>query len=256
MLAILSPAKSLNTELSSVKHKLTAPQFLPEASELAAMMRQYSPSGLASLMKLSDKLSTLNAVRFEQWQIDHTCTDLLPAIYAFSGDVYQGLDAQSLKRDLLQRLGNRVRILSGLYGLLRPFDAIRPYRLEMGTKLSGRAFLSLSEFWKVLVTDELNQQLAGGTLLNLASKEYSAAVNFDLIERPVISPVFKDFKNGKYKIISFYAKKARGLMTRFVVETDVKTLDELLAFNYAGYAYSEQYSKPEAPCFIRNSEIH
>ena len=256
MLIILSPAKSLNTKMNSVTHNVTAPQFLPEASKLAALMRQYSPSGLASLMKLSDKLSSLNAARFEQWQIDHSSTDLLPAIYAFNGDVYKGLDAQSLERGSLERLGDRARILSGLYGLLRPFDAIRPYRLEMGTKLSGHPFSSLTEFWKTLVTNELNQKLAGEPLLNLASKEYSAAVNFELIETPVISPVFKDFKNGEYKIISFHAKKARGMMARFVIETDARTFDALLAFDRAGYSYSEEYSTPKEPCFIRNPEIH
>ncbi len=256
MLAILSPAKSLNTKLNSARPDVTLPKFLSEASQLATMMRQHSPSELANLMKLSDKLSTLNAARFEEWQADHSSTDLLPAIYAFNGDVYQGLDVQSLDQASLARLGDRVRILSGLYGLLRPFDAMRPYRLEMGTKLFAPPVSSLSKFWKILVTKELNQKLAGEPLLNLASNEYAAAVNFDLLEQPVISPIFKDFKNGEYKIISFYAKKARGLMTRFMVEANAMTANDLLSFNYGGYEYSEEHSKPDAPCFIRNSEFH
>jgi cytoplasmic iron level regulating protein YaaA (DUF328/UPF0246 family) len=254
MLAILSPAKSLNTDLSVDRSNISTPQFLEQAAELAEMMRGFSPSDLASLMKLSDKLSALNAARFEEWSIDHRADELLPAIYAFNGDVYQGLDVQTLSSDALNRLSDRVRILSGLYGLLRPFDAMRPYRLEMGTKLKGQAISSLPDFWKSRVTDALNEQLKGQPLVNLASNEYSAAVDLKSIEGPVIAPVFKDLKNGEYKIISFYAKRARGLMARFMVESDTQTADDLLGFDYDGYAFSRAYSKPNAPCFIRDPE--
>jgi hypothetical protein len=254
MLAILSPAKSLNTDLSVDRSNISNPQFLEQAAELAEMMRGFSPSDLASLMKLSDKLSALNAARFEEWSIDHQADDLLPAIYAFNGDVYQGLDVQTLSSDALNRLSNHVRILSGLYGLLRPFDAMRPYRLEMGTKLKGQAIASLPDFWKSRVTDALNVELKGRPLVNLASNEYSAAVDLKSIEGPVISPVFKDLKNGEYKIISFYAKRARGLMARYMVESDTQTANDLLGFDYDGYAFSEAHSKPNTPCFIRDPE--
>jgi len=254
MLAILSPAKSLNTDLNVDRSQISTPQFLEEAAELAEMMRGFSPSDLASLMKLSDKLSALNAARFEEWSIDHQSEDLLPAIYAFNGDVYQGLDVQTLGADALNRLSDRVRILSGLYGLLRPFDAMRPYRLEMGTQLKGQAITSLPEFWKSRVTETLNSLLNGEPLVNLASNEYSAAVDLKSIDSPVVSPVFKDLKNGEYKIISFYAKRARGLMARFILESDAQTTDDLLGFDYDGYAFSKEYSKPNAPCFIRDPE--
>ena len=255
MLAILSPAKSLNTDLSVDRSMITTPQFLEEATTLTNMMREFSPSDLASLMKLSDKLSALNAARFEQWSPDHQADDLLPAVYAFNGDVYQGLDVQTLSPDALNRLAGHVRILSGLYGLLRPFDAMRPYRLEMGTKLKGQAITSLPEFWKNKITQRLNADLNGAPLVNLASNEYSAAVDFRAIEGPVISPVFKDLKNGEYKIISFYAKRARGLMARFIVETDAQTVTDLQAFDDDGYRYSNAHSTPDAPCFIRDPEV-
>ena len=256
MLAILSPAKSLNTDLTAERSRITSPQFLEQASELAQMMRGFSPSDLAVLMKLSDKLSALNASRFEEWSVDHRSNDLLPAVYAFNGDVYQGLEVQTLEADALDRLSERVRILSGLYGILRPFDAMRPYRLEMGTKLKGQAVSSLPDFWRIEVTESLNQLLEGRPLVNLASNEYSAAVDFKSINGSVISPVFKDRKNGEYKIISFYAKRARGLMARFMVESDVKTIDDLTQFDYNGYRYSDSLSKDNAPCFIRDPESH
>ena len=255
MLAILSPAKSLNTDLSVDRSTITTPQFLDEATTLTDIMRGFSPSDLASLMKLSDKLSALNAARFEQWSPDHQADDLLPAVYAFNGDVYQGLDVQTLGPDALNRLARHVRILSGLYGLLRPFDAMRPYRLEMGTKLQGQAITSLPEFWKNKITQRLNADLNGAPLINLASNEYSAAVDLKAIKGPTISPVFKDLKNGEYKIISFYAKRARGLMARFMVETDPQTAIDLHAFDYHGYRYSKAHSTPGAPCFIRDPEV-
>ena len=255
MLAILSPAKSLNTDLSVDRSTITTPQFLEEATTLTTMMREFSPSDLASLMKLSDKLSALNAARFEQWSPDHHADDLLPAVYAFNGDVYQGLDVQTLSPDALNRLAGHVRILSGLYGLLRPFDAMRPYRLEMGTKLQGQAITSLPEFWNNKITQRLNADLKGAPLINLASNEYSAAVDFQAIEGPVISPVFKDLKNGEYKIISFYAKRARGLMARFIVEADAQTVIDLQAFDDGGYRYSNKHSTLDAPCFIRDPEV-
>lgn len=254
MLAILSPAKSLNTNLN-VDHSIsTTPQFLEQATKLVEMMRGLSPSELASLMKLSDKLSALNTARFEEWKPNHEVDGLLPAIFAFNGDVYRGLDAPTLDSRALVRLADRVRILSGLYGLLRPFDALRPYRLEMGTNLKSKTIRSLPDFWRTDVTNALNRLLNGCPLINLASNEYSAAVDLKSIEAQVISPIFKDLKNGDYKIISFYAKRARGLMARFIVETDAQSADDLHGFDYGGYKFAPAFSKPDAPCFIRDPE--
>lgn len=252
MLAILSPAKSLNSEVTVARPDTTVPQFVEEAAVLAEQMRQYSPSDLAGLMKLSDTLSALNAARFEQWQPDHTADELLPAVYAFNGDVYQGLDVTSLSAAALGRLNDRIRILSGLYGVLRPSDAMRPYRLEMGTRFKTGPITSLPNYWKETVTSHLNQTLDGRPLLNLASQEYAQAVDLKAIEGGVITPVFKDLKNGEYKIISFYAKRARGLMARFLLEQEVDARADLHAFDYQGYVYSKAHSTPEAPCFLRD----
>lgn len=252
MLAILSPAKSLNSDVTVDHPQTTVPQFVDKAAALVEQMRQFSPSDLAALMKLSDKLSALNAARFEQWQVDHTADDLLPAVLAFNGDVYQGLNAASLSPALLDRLNSRLRILSGLYGVLRPMDAMRPYRLEMGTRLTTGPVTSLPQYWKETVTTHLNQSLEGRPLLNLASQEYAQAVDLDAIDGGVITPVFKDLKNGEYKVISFYAKRARGLMARFLVEHDINTSTDLRAFDSQGYTFSETHSTPDAPCFLRD----
>lgn len=252
MLAILSPAKSLNAETSAPALPATTPEFIDKAATLAEQMRQCSPADLASLMKLSDKLSALNAARFEQWDANHSNPELLPAVYAFNGDVYQGLDATSLSNEARARLNDRIRILSGLYGLLRPTDAMRPYRLEMGTKLKSGPIRSLPDYWKATVTEAINQSLQGRPLVNLASQEYAQAVDMQRIESPVITPVFKDLKNGEYKIISFYAKRARGLMARFLVENTVASSDDLKSFDYQGYRYSAADSTASSPCFTRD----
>jgi len=254
MLAVLSPAKSLNTDLIPGLPAATVPVFLEQSQRLAEHMRSYSPADLADLMKLSDKLAALNAARFEQWDSNHASDDLLPAAFAFNGDVYQGLDVNSLSQPALDALNKRIRILSGLYGLLRPFDAMRPYRLEMGTKLKQGPVTSLPDYWRNSVTDALNAELNGAMLVNLASNEYAQAIHFPSIAGPVITPVFKDRKNGEYKIISFYAKRARGLMARFLVEHDIERPDDLHAFDSAGYRYAPEHSKPNAPCFLRDPD--
>lgn len=254
MLAILSPAKSLNSESTKNLPATSTPLFLDDANKLAKVMRKYSPPELASIMKLSDKLSTLNVARFEQWSANHEVTGLLPAILTFNGDVYEGFNAQSLSSAGLYKTNQMIRILSGLYGLLRPLDAMRPYRLEMGTKLE-QPFRSLAQFWQTKITKALNNELNGEPLINLASNEYSAAVDFKSINGTVISPVFKDYKNGEYKIISFYAKKARGLMARYIVDNEPSSIEDLLKFDLGGYAYSEKLSSECSPCFIRDTAI-
>lgn len=254
MLIILSPAKSMNSELTVKPPQTSNPQFLEHASDLAIMMRSFSSAELATTMRISDKLSSLNVARFEEWKIDHTHADLMPAILAFDGEVYRGFDAKSLSGAGLQAANRLIRILSGLYGILRPLDALRPYRLEMGTKFQRKNFTSLPSFWQPKITQALNSELNGKPLVNLASNEYSAAVDFNRIDSPIINPVFKDKKNGKYKIISFYAKKARGLMARFVVDHEAASIDDILNFDSNGYVFSEAHSTKNAPCFIRDPQ--
>ena len=254
MRAIVSPAKSLNTALEHAHPATSQPRFLAEADQLVQQMRAYDPAGLAKLMHLSDPLAALNVARFEQWQADHTDPSLLPAVFAFNGDVYKGLEVQSLSIDHVQAVNTRIRILSGLYGLLRPLDAFRPYRLEMGTKIQVQSAASLAGFWRPKVTAELNAELDGAPLVNLASQEYADAVDFKQIQSPIITPVFQDWKNGQFKIISFYAKRARGLMARFIALHAPQAEPDLFEFNLGGYQYNADLSKPNKPVFTRNPD--
>ena len=204
-------------------------------------------------MDISDKLAELNYQRYKEFNLPFTKENARPAVYAFAGDVYTGLDAYTIPSDKLDLLQDSLRILSGMYGLLRPLDLIQPYRLEMGTKLTVNRKKDLHSFWKKTLTETLNTELEDGELfLNLASVEYFNAIDEKKLKVPVVSPVFKDFKNGELKIISFFAKKARGSMTRFTIDKNVKILDELKAFDYDGYSYSEKYTEKEnEPVFIR-----
>jgi len=254
MRAILSPAKSLNAAVERRLPPTTVPRFLSESTQLATHMRDYDPPALAKLMHLSDKLAALNVARFGEWTTDHADPALLPALFAFNGDVYQGLDATTLSDAQIEAAQNQIRILSGLYGLLRPLDALRPYRLEMGTKLTIGQATSLAQFWRPQVTGALNAELQGEPLLNLASQEYADAVDFGQIASPVISPVFKDWKNGQYKIISFFAKRARGLMARFVVTENPRSEADLKDFSLGGYRFDSNLSTPGQPVFTRNPE--
>ncbi len=204
-------------------------------------------------MDISDKLAELNYQRYKEFTLPFTKQNARPAVYAFAGDVYIGLDAYTIPSEKLDLLQDSLRILSGMYGMLRPLDLMQPYRLEMGTKLPINRKKDLYSFWKKTLTETLNEELEDGELfLNLASVEYFSAIDAKKLKVPVISPVFKDFKNGELKIISFFAKKARGSMTRFAIDKNVKTLDELKAFDYDGYSYSEKYTeKDNEPVFIR-----
>lgn len=254
MRAIVSPAKSLNSTLEHAHPATSQPRFLHEADQLVQQMRAYDPAGLATLMHLSDALAALNVARFAQWQPDHSEPTLLPAVFAFNGDVYQGLDVQSLTADQVDSVNTHIRILSGLYGLLRPLDAFRPYRLEMGTKIQLQSAGSLAGFWRPKITAALNAELDGAPLVNLASQEYADAVDFKQIQSPVITPIFQDWKNGQFKIISFYAKRARGLMARFIALHTPQAEADLFEFNEGGYQYNAALSKPSKPVFTRNPD--
>ena len=238
MLIVLSPAKSLDLDTPSPTQEHTLPEFTQQAARLIGVLRDLSPGQVGDLMHISDQLSTLNVARYATWTLDHA--DGYQAMMAFNGDVYAGLDARSLDAAALQFAQRHLRILSGLYGLLRPLDLIHPYRLEMGTKLATPAGKDLYAFWGETITDALNARLAAtgsSALVNLASEEYFKSVKPKLLAAPVITPVFEDWKNGKYKIISFYAKRARGMMARFAIERGITDAEGLKAFDVDGYAF-------------------
>lgn len=245
MLAVLSPAKNLDYETEYASVDVTQPRLLDDAQSLVEVCRDLSPQQLASLMKISDKLAGLNAARFSDWQLPFDEGNARPAVFAFNGDVYAGLDAATLDTQALTSAQQQLRILSGLYGLLRPLDLMQPYRLEMGTKLDNPRGKNLYEFWGDTITELLNndlQEQGADTLVNLASNEYFSAVNVKKLNATVVTPVFKDEKNGQYKVISFYAKKARGLMARFMVNQKTQSVSDLKAFSLAGYQFDADES--------------
>jgi len=253
MKIVVSPAKSLDYTSQLPTRRGTQPQFLEEAETLNKKLERKSKKAIKDLMSISDSLATLNYQRYKEFETPFTKSNARPSAYAFAGDVYTGLDAYTIKEEKIDLLQDTLRILSGMYGVLRPLDLIQPYRLEMGTSLKINRKNNLYEFWGDKVTEALNKELEENELfLNLASQEYFKVVNTDLLKVPVVSPVFKDFKNGKLKIISFFAKKARGSMARYVIDNDTKTLRGIKGFDYDGYSYSEQYTKNEnEPVFIR-----
>lgn len=255
MLMVISPAKTLDYTSALATKAFTQPRFLEQSSQLIEVLRQLSPNELAELMKLSDKLAGLNVARFTEWQPDFTLENARQAILAFKGDVYTGLDAQTLSNADFEYAQQHLRILSGLYGVLRPLDLMQPYRLEMGTKLDNARGKNLYEFWGSRITDSLNTCLAENkatVLLNLASNEYFKAVQPKQINATLINVDFKDLKNGQYKIISFYAKKARGIMARYVIQHKIDSVDALKDFSEQGYYYSAEQSKPEHLVFLRD----
>tara|TARA_R110002072_G_scaffold99180_1_gene218264 strand:+ start:6399 stop:7178 length:780 start_codon:yes stop_codon:yes gene_type:complete len=252
MKLVLSPAKSLNFESPLPTTQYTEPGFLSQSERLNKLLKSKSAKSLSKLMSISDALGQLNHQRNQDWQLPFTPENARPAVYAFNGDVYRGLDAYTITEDKLDELQNTVRILSGLYGLLKPTDLIQPYRLEMGTKLKVGVKKNLYEFWKKDITKALNEALEDDELfLNLASNEYFKAVDTKVLKVPVITANFKEFKNGKYKMISFFAKAARGMMARYIVDTNAKTIDDLKGFNYDGYGFSESMSSDSELVFIR-----
>lgn len=252
MKLVLSPAKSLDFETELPINKNTEPQFLKQSERLNTILKKKSAKSLSKLMSISDALGQLNYERNQSWELPFTTDNSRPAIYAFNGDVYRGLDAYTIPKDKIETLQNTVRILSGLYGLLKPTDLIQAYRLEMGTKLPVGTKKNLYEFWKKDITKALNEELEDDELfLNLASNEYFKAIDKKALKVPVTTANFKDFKNGNYKVISFYAKEARGLMARYVVDSNAKTVDDLKGFNYEGYNFSQPMSSENDLVFIR-----
>lgn len=257
MLIVLSPAKSLDYETPVKVAKATEPDFIPRSAELVSVLREMPPASIASLMKISDPLAQLNAARFASWSPTFDRDNSRQALLAFNGDVYDGLDARSLDKQQLDWAQRHLRILSGLYGLLRPLDLMQPYRLEMGTKLANPRGHNLYAFWGDDITKALNKALAAAkstALVNLASEEYFKSVRPALLDVPVLTPVFEDWKGGKYKIISFFAKRARGMMARYAIERGITNPEELKGFDSDGYAFDEAASGPGQWVFRRRSE--
>jgi len=252
MKLVLSPAKSLDYDSKLPTARTTEACFLKEAERLNKLLKKKSVRGLSKLMGISANLGQLNYERNQEWSLPFTEDNARQAIYAFSGDVYRGLDAYTIPSDKLDKLQDTVRIISGLYGLLKPLDLVQPYRLEMGTKFPVGKNKNLYEFWKKQITQTLNDELEEDELfLNLASAEYFKAIDVKALKVPVTTAVFKDFKNGQYKTIMTFAKLARGYMTRYIIDTDAKTVDDIKGFNYEGYGFSETMSSDNELVFIR-----
>ncbi|MEE3272310.1 MAG: peroxide stress protein YaaA [Pseudomonadota bacterium] len=257
MLVVVSPAKNLDFESEIPVSQFTLPAMLEDTERLMEVCRTLSPADLSSLMKISDKLATLNANRFAEFSTPFSPDNARQAMYAFNGDVYTGLDAYSLDSETVEYAQQHLRILSGLYGLLRPLDLMQAYRLEMGTKLANPEGKDLYAFWDDRITYMLNKALEAqgdNVLINLASNEYFKAVKKKSLDGMIITPTFKDCKNGQYKIISFFAKKARGLMARYILENRVKDVEGLKNFDVDGYVFSEEQSSSTELVFLRNQE--
>lgn len=252
MKIVISPAKSLNFEKEVPTTQFTQPSLLKESKKVHAVLKQKTPAELSQLMAISDKLADLNWQRNKTWKTPFNSSNARPAVYAFDGDVYTGLDAYSIPMEKLDVLQERLRILSGLYGVLKPLDLMQAYRLEMGTKLPIGESNNLYDFWKSTVTTSLNKELKKGELfVNLASHEYFSVIDTKALKVPVITPDFKDYKDGKLKMISFFAKKARGMMVRYIIDTNAETIDDLKGFNYEGYQFDANLSKGNNLVFTR-----
>lgn len=256
MLMVISPAKTLDFETPPSTTRFTQPQYLDHSQELITQLRDLTPAQIGELMHLSDKLSGLNAARFGSWNPAFTPENAKQALLAFKGDVYTGLQAETLSEKELSYAQDHLRMLSGLYGLLRPLDLMQPYRLEMGTKLANSRGKDLYAFWGTRISEWLSEALAeqgDDLLLNLASTEYFSAVKRSALKARIIDTEFKDQKNGQYKIISFYAKKARGMMSRFVISEQINTPDALKQFDVNGYRYSSEQSTSTKLVFLRDA---
>lgn len=256
MLIVISPAKSLDFDNPAPSIRTTKPRFLDQSQLIIEQIKKLAPQDIASLMKLSDKLALLNYERYQNFTLPFTKSNAKPAIFAFKGDVYQGFDADTLSNDDLAFAQQHLRILSGLYGVLRPLDLMQAYRLEMGTKFNNSKGKNLYEFWADTLKNSIEKELLKSDspiLINLASNEYFKAIQAKKLSQEIITPVFKDFKNGQYKIISFFAKRARGLMSRFIVQNRITEAKQLKDFDLAGYQFSKKESNNTELVFTRKA---
>ncbi|QGY42879.1 peroxide stress protein YaaA [Maribellus comscasis] len=257
MLIVVSPAKSLDFETPATVTSYSIPDLLEQSEKLIGKLKKMSPGQLSRLMNISKDLGELNYQRYQNWNLPFNTENAKQAVLAFNGDVYQGLSAATLAEEKLELAQKRMRILSGLYGVLKPLDLIQAYRLEMGTKLKYYKSNDLYSFWNPIITKKINEALAeSGTdfLINLASNEYFKSIDKKKFKGEIITPEFKDLKNGQYKMISFFAKKARGFMTRFILDNDITEPENLQVFDYEGYLFNPDLSKPGNPVFTRDKE--
>jgi cytoplasmic iron level regulating protein YaaA (DUF328/UPF0246 family) len=257
MLMVISPAKKLDVETKSTVKKSTQPLLLSEAQQLIDELKRLAPQDVSSLMHISDKLGVLNYDRYQEWQLPFTSENAKQAIFVFKGDVYVGLDAESFSQGELEFAQQHLSILSGLYGILRPLDLMQAYRLEMGTRFENTGGKNLYSFWGDKITQQLNKQLKKNktqTLVNLASTEYFKSVDVSSLDATVITPIFKDQKKGVYKIISFYAKKARGLMAAYAIKNNITNAKDLKRFTVDGYRYQTDQSSDREWVFTREEQ--
>jgi uncharacterized protein len=251
VLTVISPAKTLDFDTAPSTQTSSQPRFLLQSQQLINELKELSTADIASLMKLSDKLAALNMTRFQTWQKPFDLDNAKQALLAFKGDVYTGLDADTLDEAGLSFAQQHLRILSGLYGVLKPLDLMQAYRLEMGTKFANKKGKDLYQFWGSQLRESLEAELKDGVLINLASNEYFKAVEAKKLKSRIITPVFKDLKNGQYKIISFYAKKARGLMSRYIIDHRINEPENIKKFDSEGYRFSQEMSQTDEWVFLR-----
>ena len=254
MLLLISPSKTLDFSPQKKVKTPTSPEFVEEAAELVRRLKKFSKKKLADLMGISEKLAAENFDRFQQWSPEHSRDNSKPCLLAFRGDVYDGLAAEKWKAADLKFAQRHLRILSGLYGVLRPLDAIQPYRLEMGTPLKVGRQKDLYAYWREIVTESIGQALRSArtsTIINLASKEYFSAVDFNELEANVITPAFKEYRDGRYKFLSFFGKKARGLMAGYILENKLKKPEQIKRFDVDGYSFNEELSSEADWVFTR-----
>ena len=254
MITVISPAKKLSEECFAHKADHSQPAFLNKSSELVNQLKNYEPAQLQSLMGISEKLSILNWERYQGWKPSFSIDNARQALFTFKGDTYTGLEADSLSKDDIAFSQNHTRILSGLYGMLRPLDLIMPYRLEMGTKIENKFGKDLYEFWGDQLVGDLLKDLANHEsryIINCASVEYFKSINKESLSGKVITPAFKEIKNGKARIVSFFAKKARGMMARYIIQNRINEPNKLKQFNFGGYEFNEDLSSEMEPVFTR-----
>lgn len=254
MLIVISPAKTMDSNPVRINQQFSQPEFLAESSEIVQVLKKYSPKRIAGLMKINPKLAQLNFERYQEWDLPFKEDNAKPAFFAFKGDVYNGIKIEDYTNDNLGYAQNHLRILSGLYGILKPLDLIQPYRLEMGTKIKVKRKKDLYEFWGLKLTDVLQNDLKDKNqevLINLASVEYFKAVHLNKLSCRIITPVFKEYKNGTYKFMSVFGKKARGLMTSFILKNQIENPDEIKLFEEEGYFYNDQLSQGDEWVFTR-----
>lgn len=254
MITIISPAKTLDFNKMAITHEYSEPIFKEETSQLIGELKRYSLQEIEELMSISHKLAELNYKRYKQWNKEHSIENSKQAILAYSGDVYHGMKAEDFNEEQLKFSQQHVRIISGLYGVLRPLDLIQPYRLEMSIKLKNPKGVDLYSFWREKITDFFNKEIGehkDNTLINLASNEYFSAIDKNKFKGKIITPIFKEYKNGNYKIIRIYAKKARGAMAKYIVENEINSPEHIKNFNQYGYKYNEESSTDSEWIFVR-----